>query len=291
MTLIAGFTCTDGVVMCADTELTVQGWVKYSGSKIKSYTKLRSHPVFSFCGDERFCTMFISKVAKQIFLAEAANEPIVKAIEDEAFSVHKRFKGEAYEVESALILSVLMGQGGKKQRRLCEISSGIVTPVEQSCLGSGALVTKSMIAELFSKDLSMKEVALLTTYLLAEGKTYGYGVGKESQILLLSHAGWWNFFPDDPFYPNVKEIEGDYIELNKLLRPIIAAYSNVEIHKEKFAKILEEFGQYAAQRREKRLPAYTSLVQQDIERQAELSEAYLEEHPDSEPSPPFAVDE
>ena len=291
MTLIAGFTCKDGVVMCADTELTMSGWMKYSGSKIRSYNKLRCHPVFCFSGDERFCNTFISKLAIQISRAESADKPIVKAIEDEAFYIHKRFKGEPYEEDSALILSLIFGGKGKGRRRLCEISRGIVSPVEQSCLGSGALVTRAMIAELFSPELSMKDVALLATYLLAEGKTYGYGVGQESQILLLSHAGWWTPFPDDPFYPNVKEIEGDYMGLKKLLRPIIAAYSDVEIDKDKFAKILEEFGRDAAQRREKRISAYKSLVQQDMEHQAELFEAYIEEHLDSEPNSTSTIEE
>jgi hypothetical protein len=36
MTIAAGFRCKDGVVLCADTEVTIPGWLKFRGSKIRT---------------------------------------------------------------------------------------------------------------------------------------------------------------------------------------------------------------------------------------------------------------
>lgn len=282
MTMAAGFRCKDGVVLCADTEMTIPGWLKYPGSKIRRYGKIKCRPVFTFAGDQHFCEMFMSKLVKRILWAQVENGSTLAAIEDEALLVHRTFSGEQYEAESALIVSLWQGPEGGEQRDLFEVFQGVVNQVSRSCQGTGVPVTQSMITELFSPDMSMKQAALLATYMLAEAKAYGYGVGKDSQIILLFHKGSWAPFPEDPFYSSVKEIEDDYIYLKNLLKPIISAYSDIGIDGKGFSKILGDFGEYAAQRRQKRRSAYEALIQQELESQAEDVRAFYEDIPSTE---------
>lgn len=265
MTMVAGFACSDGVVLCADTEMTIPGWVKFPGSKIQIYNKLKCRAAFAFAGDKGFCRMFMDKLIRRIHSAEIEGKNIVTSIEDEALTIHQKFMGEQYEAESALILSLWQGAEGKKRRRLYSIVQGVVEPVQEVVQGTGKPVTQGMVTELFSPDMSMKRTALFAIYLLAEAKIYGSGVGKDSQILLLSHSGGWTPFPVDPLYSTVKEVEEDYVHLKGLLKPILVAYSDLAIDESAFSVTLEKFGKWATYHRRKRRAAYADLVEREIE--------------------------
>jgi len=138
--------------------------------------------------------MFAGKLLGRIAAAEKAGTNPFPAIEEEALSITQKFAKGDYESQSSLLLSLWVGKEDKKPRRLFEIFQGIVTPVSQSCLGSGQSVAQGMVAELFRSDMSAKQAALMAVYLLAEAKTYADGCGKESQILMLSDGGSWEAF-------------------------------------------------------------------------------------------------
>lgn len=277
MTMVAGFGCKDGVVLCADTEMTMPGWIKFPGSKIRLYPKLKCRAAFTFAGDKRFCEMFMRKLVVRIHSAENEGIDLLASIEDEALSIHKKFAGEQCEAESALILSLWRGAEGDKKRRLYSIAGGTVNSESLVCEGTGTLVTRGMITELFSTDMSMKRAALLTIYMLAEAKAYGYGVGKDSQVLLLGHDGSWCPFPEDPHYSTVKEVEEDYLHLKRLLRPIVVAYSDIAIDENAFSAILQDFTKHAAFRRKARRAAYERMIEHDFESQIAWAEESQEE--------------
>lgn len=272
MTMVAGFACTDGVVLCADTEMTIPGWIKFPGAKIRMYDQLKCRAAFTFAGDDNFCGMFMNKLILRIHSAEKESRDIVTSIEDEALAIHQKFRGEQYEEESAFILSLWQGAEGKKRRRLYSITQGVVVSVQKVSQGTGKLVTQGMVTELFSPDMSMDRTAIFAIYLLAEAKAYGYGVGKDSQILLLSHSGGWTPFPVDPHYSTVKEVEEDYVHLKGLLKPILAAYSDIAIYEYEFEVILENFGKWAAKRKKERRAAYENLLDRELERQIAWAE-------------------
>lgn len=280
MTMVAGFVCSDGVVLCADTEMTIPGWVKFPGAKILIYNKLKCRAAFAFAGDEMFCVMFMDKLIRRIHSAEKERKDVVTSIEDEALVIHQKFMGEQYEAEATLILSLWQGAEGKKRRRLYSIAQGIVQPVQKVSQGTGKPVTQGMFTELFSPDMSMNRTALFAIYLLAEAKIYGSGVGKDSQILLLEHSGGWWPFPVDPYYSTIKEVEEDYIHLKRLLKPILVAYSDLAIDESAFSVILGNFGKWAVNHRKKRRAAYEHLIEREIERQIAWGEDAEEDNTD-----------
>lgn len=280
MTLIGGFRCTDGVVLCADTEMTIPGWLKYPGSKLQLFNRPKCSPAFAFAGDAQFCKMFIQKLVARISLAERTGKDIYEAIEEESWKIHEKFRDEAYERESSLIAS--MFNASAHERNLLDIYGGKVAWVSQSCQGTGTASTRALVTELFSDSLTMSQTALLAVYLLAEGKAYGDGVGKDSQILMLSDEGWYSPFPISASERNLQEIENDYIRLKQLLKPVILAYSNYEIGNQDFSKILETFKVQAQSHREKQLGLYADLLKQEWDRQMEEDKQLIEEDEESE---------
>ena len=66
MTIAAGFRCRDGIVLCTDSQITVQSLSKYPGEKIIGFPKLKSRPIFAFAGHVNFSKMCIYQIVKEI---------------------------------------------------------------------------------------------------------------------------------------------------------------------------------------------------------------------------------
>src|SRR5258708_12801170 len=129
-------------------------------------------------------------------------------------------------------MSLWRGTGNKGRRQLFQVGRGFVSPVSEGFLGTGQSVARAMSAELFTSGMSVEQAALMASLILAEAKTYSYGVGKESQILILNDRGSWNIFPNDPFrHSSISEIEEDYTKLKTALRSflLLPAYTRLAL--------------------------------------------------------------
>jgi len=266
VTIAAGFQCSNGVVLCADTEINIPGFVKFPGSKIRLYPRIASRPVFTFAGDVLFCEMLITKLAASILLAERNGVDVISATENEALEIHRKFVGESYEAVSGLLLSLWLGADGSKQRHLFEIGTGVVARVPQAALGTGQSVTRGMMADLFRAAMSVEETALLSVYLLAEAKSNAYGVGKSSQILMLRNDGSREVFPGDPHYSTIPQMEEDYTLLKRLLRPILREYPDLDASSEHFDGVVEMFKAGVVAAREKRRISRSQSIDSEAQR-------------------------
>src|SRR5271170_6684014 len=70
MTIAAGFKCSDGIVLCADSQMTASDGTKYNAPKIFSYSENQVDAVFAFAGSEVFSKMCIERLAKRILASE-----------------------------------------------------------------------------------------------------------------------------------------------------------------------------------------------------------------------------
>src|SRR6266568_3076754 len=84
VTIAAGFRCSDGVVLCADTEMSMPGWIKYPGSKVRFYKDLPFQVAFTFAGDAEFFEMVIEKLTNCINRSKGAK--VLKALEDQMWT-------------------------------------------------------------------------------------------------------------------------------------------------------------------------------------------------------------
>ena len=267
VTIAAGFQCSDGVVLCADTEINVAGFVKFPGSKFRLYPRMACCPVFTFAGDVLYCEMLVRHIVESVLVAERQESGVLAAVQAKALSIHQIYAAEDYETWSGLIMSLWLGTEGNRQRHLFEIGGGVASKVSEAVLGTGQSVGRGVIAELFRPRMTVKEIALMAVYLLAEAKTYAYGVGKSSQILMLSNDGTRNVFPTyDPHHPAVAEMEEDYFRLKRMLRPIILGLSDFEMTPNQFAAALETLKASIVATREKRYTVYIESVGKEFQR-------------------------
>ena len=207
---------------------------------------------------------------------------MLKAIEDEALLIHRTYAGEDYEAQSGLLLSLWRGSGNKGKRQLFQVQHGYVSPLSEGFLGTGQSIARGMSAELFSSTMSVEEAALMSALILAEAKTYAYGVGKESQILILSDGGSWNIFPNSLYRHNtISEIEEDYAKLKRALRSILLLHADLGAKSQSLKNSLDTFSGIVLANSKKRAEALEKRIEAEIEAEFEQLD-----HSDEEPDNP-----
>jgi len=223
----------------------------------------------------------IRKLLVRIVAAGSNMDDVLKAIEEEALLLHKTYIGEDYEAQSGVLLSLWMGSGNKGRRQLLQVEQGLVSPVSEGFLGTGQSVARAMSAELFTSTMTIEQTALMTALILAEAKTYGYGVGKESQILILKDTGSWNVFPNDPYrHSSIVEIEEDYSSLKRALRLVLLLHADLGAEYKPLESSLESFSKVVLANRKKRGDALARRIEADIERGIEETEDHSDEEPE-----------
>ncbi len=95
MTIAAGFSCPEGVVLCADTQESYGSFLKRSQPKIVIKPDAQSdedecRAVFAGAGDSTFTDMLIGKVWQKMAAAGADEAAVVEALEDEILAKHQR---------------------------------------------------------------------------------------------------------------------------------------------------------------------------------------------------------
>jgi hypothetical protein len=88
LTIAAGFCCSDGVVLCADTQYTVPETMKYPDSKLRMVPELHCLPFFVFCGDIDFQKQCVSSFTSALSEAEGNGTNLHSALEQAVLKMH-----------------------------------------------------------------------------------------------------------------------------------------------------------------------------------------------------------
>lgn len=275
MTIAAGFRCRNGVVLCADPEITIPGLIKFLGSKIRCNETIEGKPWLTFAGDVDFFEAVAPKLVNAITKAFRSKADPILTLEDEALLIHQRFAGESFEAETEILLCLWLGKEGAKKRSLFKISGGLVAPIKQACLGTGKIVVQGMAAEMFRSDMTTKEAALLAVFLLYEAKSNAHGCGKDSQILTLLDDGSWTTFSEREHIadPSTTEIEEEYKLFKSFLRPLLLEYGKICSKPENLERAGKQFVESLLRRRKYTFNKAVKLEEEWIDSQTNFQES------------------
>jgi 20S proteasome alpha/beta subunit len=220
VTIIAGFRCKDGVVVCSDTQET-------SGPSKRDIPKLRyegrglatdSPLAVVFCGsgygplidklvDESWnnikdlCAM--DEVATQI-------ERTIKELYREYGKIYQR--GQCPTAE--LIYGVKTAEGHK----LFSANGPIINErPDYYSSGQGYYLADFLTTRMFSSYLTLQQCVLLAAYVLFQAKEHVEGCGGDSQIAILRDDGDCGLLPNDRINVLTKLLESADSELGRLL--------------------------------------------------------------------------
>jgi hypothetical protein len=224
MTIAAGFCCSDGVVLCADTQYTVPETMKYPDSKLRMAPELRCLPFFAFCGDMDFQKQCIASFTSALMEAEENGTLLRSALERAALEMHRiyydTYSDPLEKLSAAMFVSVLIGE----KRKLYKVWGPKVSEVDQfESMGSGSYLARALADSFWEPKNTMYRTALAAVYILSDVKKYVDGCGGESQIACLGHDGSWQYFSPDNF---------------ERTRPIATIESHYQIWKRKIGSLL-----------------------------------------------------
>jgi 20S proteasome alpha/beta subunit len=203
MTIAAGFLCTDGVLLCADTEHT--GWTSKSHqSKVDQFDVPDGKVCFALAGASALAWSAMQKCKKQ--LRETSSTDLVADIEGILDAEYRRNvlgHPDYLSLDYSLLLALWTKSGGVQ---LFSTTATALTEVRQfQCLGVGAELASYLIRTGFLSP-SLKQASSLAAYTLACVKESIAGCGGMSVYILLRKDGTSGVLTSEHDGPT-KEIE------------------------------------------------------------------------------------
>lgn len=194
VTIIAGFKCYEGIVLCADTQETLEV------SK-RSVPKLQFEPsggphegeglAAAFCGAGRNGA-FIDKLVNNAWRDGQQGmdiNQVCEKIEESIKSTYREFSQIfqlGYCPEADLIYGVKMNN----ICRLFSASGPIVNEkLDYDSFGSGQYMADFLVRRMYAHHLNLRQCAILAAYILFQSKEHVVGCGGESHIAVLREDG------------------------------------------------------------------------------------------------------
>lgn len=192
MTIAAGFVCSDGVVLCADTELTSS--YKQQGQKLWIHSNSYGLSIaVTGAGDYVLLKLANEHISHRLSKAMSVDDVRHGIVERVLASIHKDHVDAAPESllrSGEYGLSLLVAIQYRSRALLFESSRTALSPVvDYRCVGSGSPVANLIAGTMFSPSLPVLWGRIFASYLIQQTKTHGLYCGGNSNIAVMSNDG------------------------------------------------------------------------------------------------------
>ncbi|MCI0626779.1 MAG: hypothetical protein L0387_34890 [Acidobacteria bacterium] len=232
MTIAAGFRCSNGVVLCADTQMTVPGTLKYPESKLRVWKGKRAAAYFVFSGGRDFSRMGIGTLVRAFIQAEQKGVDPLFLVEEECRRIYETyFPLPASPYETPFELSLLMSyKPSGKPASLWKITGPVLSPVEEyECIGAGAYLARSIASSFCTPHRGAKKGAVLAAYVLSQTKKHVDGCGGNSQIIIITDkADSYEYLGG----PEIELMERAYAGFMSASRNFLIDFADISIDKD-----------------------------------------------------------
>lgn len=200
MTIAAGFRFADGLLLCADTQITSPSYMKLNDPKIVAIDFVSnggSKAAFALTGTMAYCRMAVEHCRRK--LAERAPNQMsslemMVAIEEalEGFCQDHLYKHPAFE-RGEIQVQMLVGMWSHLDNTLtllATVENAVTVVRDYECLGAGQYLAHYLIPTLFRHDsMAQKDAANIALHVLKETKEHVDTCGGGSQLIVLRNDG------------------------------------------------------------------------------------------------------
>lgn len=214
MTIGIGMACRDGIVLCADTEITLENWYKYRSSKIIVSSDADNRLIFVQAGDIDAGKLLIEKLTETVQEKDPATFRELKEI--------LRAQCREFYKKEKLYPQLVVAWRTKKQAFLLALeSSSLIEVTDMCCVGTGSGVIQRVLESYYRPGMSVRGATFAAAYAAKEAKDYGLGVGGPTQIVQIFNTGKWDIVQPS----EVERLEQDYTKAQELLGCLLTAYT------------------------------------------------------------------
>jgi 20S proteasome alpha/beta subunit len=194
VTVIAGFKCSQGIILCADTQETVSNISK------RSVPKLRFEPAGAHQGDElaaAFCGAgdngpFIDKLVDTAWEDVQGATSIDEACSDIEKSIKRTYLefGQIYQAGYCPSAEIIYGVKMHGSCRLFSAHGPVVNEKEEyDACGAGYYMADFLKKRMYSPSLNIRQCAILAAYVIFQAKEHVDGCGGDTHIAVLRKDG------------------------------------------------------------------------------------------------------
>ena len=194
VTIIAGFKCYEGIVICADTQETI-------GPSKRSVPKLRFEPAgaphegnnlaVAFCGSGD-SGPFIDKLVQNAWEDGQPGTSVDEVCEEIEKSIKLTYKdfGKIYQPGYCPTADLIYGVKMQNTCRLFIANGPIVNEKpEYDSFGAGQYMADFLASRMYAHHLNLRQCAILAAYVLFQAKEHVDGCGGDSHIAVLREDG------------------------------------------------------------------------------------------------------
>jgi 20S proteasome alpha/beta subunit len=243
MTIAAGFTCSDGLVLCADTQETITGYAKVNTQKMTQIETPFYNMVFTGSGDSGLIDMTVQLMEQALTLTQQLSGvwEIEKTLREslvDTFNRHIAPWSQFAETERPITPDLLIGLQFPAATLLYRAGGTTLRRVyESQCVGTGVVLAKSLMAKMFHHGLSIAQGWLIALYTLYQAKTWVDGCGGNSDILLLSNRDRKiTRIPTS----DITEMEQHFSAFDIYLRPVFLSAADRNISQAQFDEQIKQ---------------------------------------------------
>ncbi len=179
MTVAAGFVCKDGVILCADTEVTTGNTGKYQQSKV---VHLHGVSYAVYAGD----VAFVAEIAPQLRARIRATKSI-SALATDVGAEWKRCFTEHYtkppKSEKTFAYLLLTLWDPDRVKLYSALARNFYEVGTFEIFGTGADVARAAVAPFYTPDIKVEDATVLGIYGISQAKKYAQLCGGETEVV------------------------------------------------------------------------------------------------------------
>jgi hypothetical protein len=210
MTIAAGFAHREGVLLCADTELTA-GDLKLHASKLARVECPFGRVGMVFAGHFDNATSTMQKIARALQKLKPLTHPL-ETIESVLEREYPRIVWNNPDRQFGLAFSLIFAIQPRNGSAELFISNEntIRAGNTYETTGSGSVVASQIIQAGQNAFISSERACVLASYMLSHTKRHASGVGGMSLIMDFAHNGTFAEFYDDQYLKKLEDFFSVY---------------------------------------------------------------------------------
>jgi 20S proteasome alpha/beta subunit len=219
VTIAAGYLCKGGVILSADTQETIQGYVKTSTDKITVFEGSTYTVGFAGSGNNAVqIDMVIQEICDEL---EAEEPPTMIGFKALLHIVLDRLLPQPYYPKDSPDVELLIAIREGGHSHLFVTHDNVFAQMKEfECIGAGVVTGRSMFQRYYRRDHTLIESYIVAAYVLHHAKRWVDGCGGKSDIFLLPNdSKTVTRLPSS----EIESLEAYFDDLDTALRPLLTA--------------------------------------------------------------------
>lgn len=207
VTVAAGFRCADGVLLCADSQITFPGYLKFPRAKVISMAGVQWSPSFAYCGDVYQSKDAIARLG--VTIARSRKERIAPNVRNLAASICRRQTPPGTRCQ----LELLVAWQRSRKIELWHLNGSSLSPVtEYQMIGCGMDMMMATAMRFYLPGMGLRDASYMAAYSLYQAKEHVDMCGKKSLIYLAFDDGRRAAVTQE----EIEELEASFSEFQKI---------------------------------------------------------------------------